>query len=71
MKNQERAMAIKAAHALVESTWATLLANMTSASHAAAHGEAIKNMHKVLWLHATATGAKLGLDLNSLGGNKQ
>lgn len=71
MTNQERAMQIKAAQTLVESTWAALLANMTNASLAAAHGEAIKNEHKVLWLHATATGPNLGLDLNSLGGDKQ
>ena len=71
MINQERAMAIKAGQTLVETTWAALLENMTSASLAAAHGEAIKNLHKVLWLHATAVGPNLGLDLNSLGGDKQ
>jgi hypothetical protein len=71
MTNQQRAMAIKAAQALVEATWAGLLANITSASLAAAHGEAVKNMHKVLWLHATATAPNLGFDLNSLGGDKQ
>jgi len=71
MTNQERATAIKGALTHVETTWAALLANMTSASLAAAHGEAVKNMHNVLWFHAMATGPNLGLDLNSLGGNKQ
>ena len=71
MTNQDRAMAIKTAQTIVETTWAALLANMTSASLAAAHGEAIKNLHNTLWLHASATAPNLGLDLNSLGGDKQ